>query len=157
MQSLAPGWSHPMAGRWWAEFQPFCNLRVMAGAKLNISPYVECSSCKAITYCVGSSYWEEQDQQLEGSYHPLLLGTGEIAPGIVVQFWVPHPVQKGCGGVWRGSSSWLQRQGACGLWGETGGAQHIQSAMEETKARSDCSLQLHQGQLQRWQSRLLSW
>lgn len=31
-------------------------------------------------------YWEEQDQQKEGSYYPLLLGTGEVAPGIVVRF-----------------------------------------------------------------------
>lgn len=23
-------------------------------------------------------YWEEQDQQKEGSYYPLLLGTGEV-------------------------------------------------------------------------------
>lgn len=30
-----------------------------------------------------------KDQQVEGSYYPLFLGTGEVAPGIVVQFWVP--------------------------------------------------------------------
>lgn len=39
-------------------------------------------------------YWEEQDQQKEESYYPLLLGTGEVAPGIVVQFWVPPPSPK---------------------------------------------------------------
>lgn len=83
-------WSHPVAERWWAEFQPCCNLGVMAGAKLNISPYVKCSSCRANLILCWELYWEEQDQQVEGSY-PLLLGTGELAPGTVVQFWVPPP------------------------------------------------------------------
>lgn len=41
--SLASGWSHPMAGRWWAEVQPCCSLGILAGAKLNRSPYVGCS------------------------------------------------------------------------------------------------------------------
>lgn len=88
----AMGWVAALLNRPWGLWQ--------------VPNWIEAHILRALLMSKANSipYGEEQGQQMEGSYYPPLLGTGEAAPGIA------HSVRGGHGGIWRRSSRRLLRQ-----------------------------------------------